>query len=182
MCQCQCPSWHFYWPAALFSSSSDWLLVTVTRTWGTSWDPHGFSYAYPPSMDSSIILKARRTPCVRVCVCVCAQCTCVCSYELQDPCRHMSLSVSLLSFPPSCFLSIHHPSCFTAVWPHTLAICGYALEVLFAQIKVYNEWVFALSGPPCQVWQRVLRQKDTWAWKNNTCGFCDSCRCIRNYC
>lgn len=33
---CQSPSWHFYWPAALFCLSRDWLRVTVERTWGSS--------------------------------------------------------------------------------------------------------------------------------------------------
>lgn len=50
----------------------------------------------------------------------------------------------LLHFHP------HRPSCSTAVRPHTLATCGDAVEVLFAQIKVCNESAFALSAPMCQ--------------------------------
>lgn len=112
----------------------------------------------------------------------------------RDPHRYMSsLTVSQffcvltpLSFPPSCTTSPFpfycSLSCFIAVRPHTPAICGYALEVLFAQIKVCNEWAFAPSGPLCQAWQCVVWQDDTWAWKNNTGATCVSCLFIKIYC
>lgn len=95
----------------------------------------------------------------------------------------LSRSVSFLSSPHPSSVSIHRfLSCFTEVGPHTLAICGCALEVLFAQIKVCNEWALAPSGPPCQAWQCALWQDDTWAWKNNTRGPCVSCLFIKIYC
>ena len=71
---------------------------------------------------------------ISVCVCVCAP---VCTYMMTkipiDVWSSSPFLFPLRSFPPSRSDRLHSPpSCFIAVGPHTPAICGYALEVLFA--------------------------------------------------
>lgn len=102
-------------------------------------------------------------------ICVCVR-PCETKYSYIQTCYYAHcvpflslplLTSSLFSSPHPSSVSIHTFSCLIEVRPHTPAICGCALEVVFAQIKVCNEWALAPSAPLCQAWQWELWQDDT---------------------
>lgn len=129
---CRSPSWQCYWPAALSYLSRDWLRVAASRTRGSVFRSTGLHWCFSSSCCS-------HPGCMDLCVCVC-----VCVYAryvnlfAQDPCRHRSLSVSILSSPPA---SISPPLCLVSRRSgHTHGQSAVMLcKCYSAQIKVRNE-------------------------------------------